>query len=190
MNASIFLFSFYLKTLQLLSTTRIYYFSYLTRLYNFLIFHSTLIYNLPFYNLFSIYQALRTSFILPYITYPYFFSIIEPLASRCAKFRFKPVATEQATDRLRSILDQENVLYHPDTLPRVLALAEGDLRQAITLLQSAHRLHPQQELSPAFLEEMSGVRFTPTKQHPLMIPRSFLNRRWTVWNRPVLNNGP
>lgn len=36
-------------------------------------------------------------------------SIIEPLASRCAKFRFKPLAVQSSRARLVNILGQENI---------------------------------------------------------------------------------
>ena len=35
--------------------------------------------------------------------------IIEPIASRCAKFRFKPLAEDILTQRLRGICEQENI---------------------------------------------------------------------------------
>ena len=35
--------------------------------------------------------------------------IIEPIASRCAKFRFKPLAEDILTGRLRGICEKENI---------------------------------------------------------------------------------
>jgi replication factor C subunit 2/4 len=39
----------------------------------------------------------------------YLSRIIEPLASRCAKFRFKPLATEVMVERLEYIAEQEGM---------------------------------------------------------------------------------
>lgn len=82
--------------------------------------------------------------------------IIEPLASRCAKFRFLPVSQEAGIERLREISKQEDIKFMDCTvspskkseneksgdpeLNLLLKCTEGDLRRAVTLLQSAHRL--------------------------------------------------
>lgn len=70
--------------------------------------------------------------------------IIEPLASRCAKFRFQPLPPESMRDRLRTIADAEGVGF-PDgqkeeVLGEILELSGGDMRRAVTTLQSAHAL--------------------------------------------------
>lgn len=67
--------------------------------------------------------------------------IIDPLASRCSKFRFKPLDESNALERLQYIADNENVKYQPEALTRLLQASDGDLRKGITLLQSASRLH-------------------------------------------------
>lgn len=71
----------------------------------------------------------------------YITRIIDPLASRCSKFRFRPLDNQDALERLRHIQEQENVSIEDGVLEEVLKIANGDLRKAITLLQSAARLH-------------------------------------------------
>lgn len=66
--------------------------------------------------------------------------IIEPLTSRCAKFRFKPLATEILLTRLRMIVEAEKVNISQDGLDAIILTSEGDLRKAITTLQSCSRL--------------------------------------------------
>ncbi|KIV90051.1 hypothetical protein PV10_07396 [Exophiala mesophila] len=66
--------------------------------------------------------------------------IIEPVASRCSKFRFKALEDNQAKDRLVHILKSEGVNYDNGVVERSLKVADGDLRRAINLLQSAARL--------------------------------------------------
>ena len=66
-------------------------------------------------------------------------SIIEPLASRCTKFRFKPLSIEAILTRLNEVKERENVNCSDEVLRRLVDLSEGDLRMAITLLQSAYR---------------------------------------------------
>lgn len=66
--------------------------------------------------------------------------IIEPLTSRCAKFRFRPIDVTAGIARLREIAHWEGVAVGEETLSGLLQLCGGDLRRAITLLQSAHRI--------------------------------------------------
>lgn len=66
--------------------------------------------------------------------------IIDPLASRCSKFRFKSLDEENAGKRLADIAKLENVQLEDGVVETLLRCSEGDLRKAITFLQSASRL--------------------------------------------------
>ncbi|KAK9325383.1 P-loop containing nucleoside triphosphate hydrolase protein [Lipomyces orientalis] len=75
--------------------------------------------------------------------------IIEPLASRCSKFRFKPLETGNAVSRLQDICQKEGVKYEDGVIESILQASDGDLRKAITLLQSAAKLHGAAAATPA-----------------------------------------
>ena len=66
--------------------------------------------------------------------------IIDPLASRCSKFRFKPLDQGNAKKRLEDIAENEHVKLEPGAVNTLIKCSEGDLRKAITFLQSAARL--------------------------------------------------
>jgi len=66
--------------------------------------------------------------------------IIDPLASRCSKFRFKALESGDARRRLEMIAGREGVLLAEGAVEALVKCAEGDLRKAITFLQSAARL--------------------------------------------------
>ncbi|KAI9376324.1 P-loop containing nucleoside triphosphate hydrolase protein [Aspergillus egyptiacus] len=66
--------------------------------------------------------------------------IIEPLASRCSKFRFKPLDNSAAGDRLTQIAQIENLSLEDGVVDKLIACSDGDLRRAITYMQSAARL--------------------------------------------------
>ncbi|RIB22852.1 P-loop containing nucleoside triphosphate hydrolase protein [Gigaspora rosea] len=83
--------------------------------------------------------------------------IIEPLASRCAKFRFKPLDISNTTSRLKMICEQEAVNYSPQTLEELAKLSEGDLRKAIMYLQSASKLHKKEMITSESIREIAGV---------------------------------
>lgn len=67
--------------------------------------------------------------------------IIEPIASRCSKFRFKPLAHDVLIKKLREIAKLERVnLENNQVLDEIINIAEGDMRRAITLLHSLFKL--------------------------------------------------
>jgi replication factor C subunit 2/4 len=66
--------------------------------------------------------------------------IIEPLASRCAKFRFKSLPVLSMTTRMKEIAEKENVLVNEESLASLLKASRGDMRKAVTFLQSCHQL--------------------------------------------------
>ena len=66
--------------------------------------------------------------------------IIDPLASRCSKFRFKMLDQGNAKKRLEDIAENENVKMEDGAVDKLIDCSEGDLRKAITFLQSAARL--------------------------------------------------
>lgn len=83
--------------------------------------------------------------------------IIEPLTSRCSKFRFKPLATDIVVKRLREICEKETVKCDDDALDALIENSEGDLRKAITSLQSAHRLKGDLGVNVADVYEITGA---------------------------------
>ncbi|CAH1781965.1 unnamed protein product [Owenia fusiformis] len=83
--------------------------------------------------------------------------IIEPITSRCAKFRFKPLDETILKTRLREICEGENVKCEDEAIEALLATSEGDMRKAITFLQSAARLHPEDEITKSDIYEIAGV---------------------------------
>ncbi|KAF5675030.1 replication factor C subunit 2 [Fusarium heterosporum] len=66
--------------------------------------------------------------------------IIDPLASRCSKFRFKSLDQSNAKKRLEEIAEKEGVPLEDGAIDALIKCSEGDLRKAITYLQSAARL--------------------------------------------------
>ena len=87
--------------------------------------------------------------------------IIEPLASRCSKFRFKPLDSSSAQQRLEHIARAEQVPASQDVISALIATSAGDLRRAITYLQSAARLSastdPPSAILPRDIQEIAGV---------------------------------
>ena len=89
------------------------------------------------------------------------FSIIEPLASRCSKFRFTPLDSSSTSSRLLQIATAEHVDVTPEVVATLIDTSNGDLRRSITYLQSASRLSastlPPTPITPRDIEEIAGV---------------------------------
>ena len=63
--------------------------------------------------------------------------IIEPIQSRCAIYRFKPVQDADIQSRIQYIADKEGITLNEGALAAISAIANGDLRKAINVLQSS-----------------------------------------------------
>ncbi|KAI0253931.1 P-loop containing nucleoside triphosphate hydrolase protein [Lactifluus subvellereus] len=87
--------------------------------------------------------------------------IIEPLASRCSKFRFKPLDSSSARERLEHIAAVEQAPVDHAVISTLISTSSGDLRRAITYLQSAARLsgatEPPTPILPEDIQEIAGV---------------------------------
>ncbi len=70
----------------------------------------------------------------------YVSKIIEPIQSRCAVFKFKPVPKEAMKKRLLEICKKEGVKITEDGMEALLYIANGDFRKAINALQGAAAL--------------------------------------------------
>lgn len=66
----------------------------------------------------------------------YLSKIIPALQSRCTRFRFAPLSTDQMVPRLEHVISEESVTITPDGMKAVVTLANGDMRKSLNILQS------------------------------------------------------
>ena len=66
--------------------------------------------------------------------------VIEPIQSRCAVFRFRPLANDQISQQIDEISKAEEVELDEDAKEAIIHVSLGDLRKAITALQVAASL--------------------------------------------------
>lgn len=84
--------------------------------------------------------------------------IIEPITSRCTKFRFKPLGEDKIIERLKHICELEGVSIDEEAFKSIVNISGGDMRRAITTLQSCYRLKgAQHKIQVEDLLEMSGI---------------------------------
>ena len=63
--------------------------------------------------------------------------IIEPIQSRCAIYRFRPLAEEAIKERILHIVSAEKIDITDDAIDVISYIAAGDMRRAVNSLQSA-----------------------------------------------------
>jgi len=62
--------------------------------------------------------------------------IMEPIVSRCTKFRFKPITVNNVVIKLKFIGCQEGLNITDDGYYQIAKISEGDIRKAIMILQN------------------------------------------------------
>lgn len=63
--------------------------------------------------------------------------IIEPIQSRCAVYRFKPLSPQAVSKRIKYIAENENLIVTDGGMSAIEYVAGGDMRKAINALQAA-----------------------------------------------------
>lgn len=63
--------------------------------------------------------------------------IIDPIQSRCAIYRFKPLSPEAIKEEIRRIARREDLAVSSDAMDAMVYIAQGDMRKAINALQGA-----------------------------------------------------
>jgi replication factor C subunit 2/4 len=87
----------------------------------------------------------------------YYYKIIDPIISRCALFRFKPIDNISITNKLMEIANIE-VNQKLNIVAQTIAnLSKGDMRRAINLLQCSIGVNITIEQTNKILEKSAGL---------------------------------
>jgi len=95
--------------------------------------------------------------------------IIDPIISRCALFRFKPLPGPELKNRLDLIIKLEDISVTPEAKEEILQISRGDLRASVTLLQCASQFS-QGNVTAKAVVEISGT-----------LPRNAVDKLWETW---------
>lgn len=83
--------------------------------------------------------------------------IIEPIISRCMKFRFKPIENQAMTSKLFSIAEQEQININEECINAITMIAKGDIRKAIIILQNlSYLIKYKEQVSKKDVYEITG----------------------------------
>lgn len=83
--------------------------------------------------------------------------IIEPIQSRCAVFRFRPLGLSDVKAYLERIADAEGLEVSDDAFEAICELAAGDMRKATNILQAAASLGKKVDQDAVF-ESTENIR--------------------------------
>ncbi|CAN6720936.1 unnamed protein product [Malus baccata var. baccata] len=86
--------------------------------------------------------------------------IIEPLALRCAKFRFKPLSEDIMISRIVHIVQEEGLNLDPEVLSTLSSTSQGDLNRALTFLQLNETVLELTSVSGVVPKEVVGAFFS------------------------------
>ncbi|NWQ74568.1 RFC4 factor, partial [Columbina picui] len=115
--------------------------------------------------------------------------IIEPLTSRCSKFRFKPLSDKIQQQRLLDVAEKEHVKISSEAVSYLVKVSEGDLRKAITFLQSATRLMGGKEITEKIVTEIAGVIPKETIEELLSVCQSGSFEKLETLAKNLINEG-
>lgn len=78
------------------------------------------------------------------------------ILSRVQRFEFKAIKLASIREHLANILDKEEISYEEDALTLIARCAEGGMRDALSILDQALSLTPDNHVSLAIAEEITG----------------------------------
>ena len=93
----------------------------------------------------------RFCFICNYIN-----QIINPISSRCMKFRFGPVDEEHVTQKLKLISENENINFKDDILQTISKICKGDVRRSIMLLQNLKHIQQIKKINTDTVHDIAN----------------------------------
>lgn len=81
--------------------------------------------------------------------------IIDPIQSRCAIYRFKPLDREAISEELLRIAKNEGLNISESAMDAIIYVAQGDMRKAINALQGAAIINP--DISEDMIYEITST---------------------------------
>ncbi len=96
----------------------------------------------------------------------YIEKMIQPIISRCVKFRFKPLSIDILNERLTKISEFEKIKINSECINRISEISEGDCRKAIMILQNCkYILKIKKSINIKDCEELTGTTSLETLEN-------------------------
>jgi len=105
----------------------------------------------------------------------YIEKIIEPIISRCVKFRFKPLSICSLSERLGKIAELENIKINKDCVEKISEISGGDGRKAIMILQNCKYIIKDNKNNMITVEDCDELTGTTNEKILLNIYNKLIN---------------
>lgn len=92
--------------------------------------------------------------------------VIPTIISRCQRFDFGRVSIPDIIHRLKEVMEAEDIKYEKDVIPLISDLAEGGVRDALSILDQVIA-YAQNDLKVTHVNEIYGIT-TPTEKFQLI----------------------
>lgn len=87
----------------------------------------------------------------------YIHQIIDPISSRCMKFKFKPIGKEAIINKLTDIATKEKITINKKSIEKIAEISDGDVRKSIMTLQNIKYLaNTKKNISPLDIVQLTG----------------------------------
>jgi replication factor C subunit 2/4 len=87
----------------------------------------------------------------------YIHQIIDPISSRCMKFKFKQISPDAIVKNLKIISKNENIIINDIALQKIADISDGDLRKSIMTLQNLNYIaNYKKNIFPRDITQLTG----------------------------------
>ena len=93
--------------------------------------------------------------------------IIDPISSRCARFRYALIRNDDMKQKLKSIIKKENIDICEEVIDEIIKYSNGDLRKAISFLKSTYLLDNGNQIET--LRQLLGILDENDKENLIKI---------------------
>lgn len=83
--------------------------------------------------------------------------VLPTILSRCQRYDFKRISTSEMTDRLRYVCEKEDIQAEEEALHYIAALADGGMRDALSILDQCHAYYMQEAITLPKVREVLGA---------------------------------
>lgn len=83
--------------------------------------------------------------------------VLPTILSRCQRYDFKRITTDEIADRLRYVCEQEAIEVQEDALRYIAALADGGMRDALSILDQCHAYYMKEEITLSKVQDVLGA---------------------------------
>lgn len=83
--------------------------------------------------------------------------LLPTIVSRCQRYNFKRITTDEIKDRLQEVCQKENIQATDSALHYIAALSDGGMRDALSLLDQCHSYYMDEDITLPKVQDVLGA---------------------------------